>query len=219
MIQDNFSNEEFSTMLFNVMNIPSGKTITEVYPELAKYPEFGNYTGMEPETLLRYVFLMYDRHTPLKKVDDIISRKIQAAQIAGFEPNEKGYFDRLVDDMMRGFNADVNKMIIRALRLQHDITFSTMVTGNEALYQKQELILSAADEGEKKSPVEIEKIKGELWKQAKAMRDDLDKLALICLNNDNNPYLKKDLFCVIDRESQQLNLTPERVAQRQNAEA
>lgn len=211
-----YSAEDFQQMMFNVMAVDKDKNVYDAFPVLASYPEFLMLTGMDHNKLLKYIFLLYDRKTPLKAIDDLLKRKLEAAQMAGFEVDKSGYFAENVDRMMKGFNSDANKMIIRVVRMQHDVTFATMVTGYESLYQKLELTLSAAADA-KKSEVEVENLKGKLWEQAKKMRDDLNMMSADLLNDDNNPYLRKDLFCTIDRESQELLLTPERMSQRGKA--
>lgn len=213
-ITEGFDPHDFAHMMFNVMAVPAGKAMIEAFPVLTKYPEFTILTDLDHDSLLKYIFLLYDKKTPLKKIDDLIKRKIEAAQMAGFETDRNGYFNKDIDAAMKGFNEDVNAMIIRLLRIQHDVTFATMVTGYESLYQKLALTLSATSAFEKKSDVEMEKIKGGLWEQAKKMRDDLNQMADDILNYDDNPYLKKDLFCVIDRESEELMLSPEKISQR-----
>jgi hypothetical protein len=58
---------------------------------------------------------------------------------------------------------------------------------------------------------QIEETKGKLFKQAQEMSAALEK-ALQKILGDVNPYLQRDLYCVIDQEiKNRLNITPERM--------
>lgn len=186
----------------------------EAFPRFQLYPEFRTEVeGIYKDQLLRYICLLYDRKTPLTKNDNPVSRKMEAAQLAGFKWDEQGALSQDVAEMMYGKNSDVNNMIIRFARLQHNTKFSALITGTEAYYNKLVNILNARGSSSK-GTAEVEKIKGELWKQSREMEEDLSKISLELLNGDNSPYLKEHLFSIVDRESSQmLMLTPEKVAQ------
>lgn len=226
IITEGYSKTDFAQMLFDVTDVGDKKNVIDVFPGLKTYPEF-NVKVLDDEEkvidkncLLKYIFLVYDKESPVvKQHENLIKRKLEAAQMAGFEPDEEGYFKPGVDAAMKGLNDKVNAMIIRFCRLHSGAVYSALVTVNEAYYYKLQLTLSTPADHKNKSEIELEKIKGELWKQARSMMGDITELTKEVLNEDNSPYLKKDLFCLIDRESMELNLTPEKMAQRGKVEA
>lgn len=213
VVVDAYKPEDFEQMLFNVMAIKEGDSILEAFPRLQQYPEFRmEVEGVDKDQLLRYICLLYDRKTPLTKNDNVVSRKMEAAQLAGFKWDEQGQLPFDTSEVMYGKSFEANHMIIRFARLQHNTKFSALITGTEAYYNKLVNILNARA-GSSKGSAELEKIKGELWKQSREMEEDLSRLSLELLNEDNSPYLKAHLFSIIDREaSQMLMLTPEKVA-------
>lgn len=211
-------------MMFDVTEIEEGQHVLQVFPALQTFPEFKEQfeeiadEQIDHDMLLKYIFLLYDHESPLRQHDNLIKRKLEAAQIAGFQVDEKGFFEPEVDAAMKGFNKNVNAMIIRFCRMQGSSTYSALVTVNEAYYYKLQLVLSAPSDHKNKSEIELERVKGQLWQQSKEMMVDIAQLTKDLLNEDNSPYLKKDLFCVIDKESQELLLTPEKMAQRGKVE-
>lgn len=221
---EGYGKQDFERMMFNVMDVPEKKDVLEVFPELKSFIEFTAVIEYEDEIIdknkiLKYVFLLYDHNSPLKQHDNLIKRKIVAAQIAGFKTDKDGYFEPAVDLAMRGLLPEVNRMIIRFCRIYGSAIYSALITVTEAYYYKLQLTLSPSSEHKTKSEIEIEKIKGQLWLQSKEMMLDINQLTKDLLNEDNSPYLKKDLFCVIERESQDLLLTPEKIAKHGKVEA
>lgn len=90
-----FTNEDFSGMLFNPSVVTGGKSLTSYYPELDTM--FGgvdyvinaeSYGGLD--RVLRYICYMYDMRTPLRKITSYPSRKKKAMQLAGYSFDEDG---------------------------------------------------------------------------------------------------------------------------------
>lgn len=212
-MEDTYKVEDFAYMQFNVMLVPKDRNIMDSFPLLKQYDEFNCPAGdVDKNSLLRYICLLYDRKTPLLKNDNLVKRKIEAAEMAGFTWNEEGVLPGPVDRVMKGRSQAANNMIIRIARIQGNTKFAALVTGTEAYYTKLTSILNSSA-AENKGEAETEKIKGDLWKQAKEMEKDLSSLAFELLNEDNNPYLKEDLFSKVDSEaSQMLMLSPEKIA-------
>lgn len=224
ILKEGYSKHDFDLMMYNVMEIPDGTSVIDAFPEFKIYNEFSDTLeleeqGVDVDLLMRYIILLYDHHSPLKQHANLIKRKLEAAQMAGFETNSEGYFEEVVDAAMKGLNPLVNKMIIRFCRMQGSSIYSALVTVNEAYNYKLQLTLSAPGDHKNKSEIELEKIKGQLWDQAKAMLVDIERLTRDLISEDNSPYLRKDLFCVIDRDGQELMLTPEKIAARGKVEA
>lgn len=217
-LSDNIHDEDFQAMTYNVMAVPLDENILDHFPSLKMFKEFEptflEDEGIDHNSVLRYIFLMYQKRTPLMKIDDLIERKLEAARMAGLPFDENGMPHPYIDQMLKGQLFIISEMIIRLVRMQGNLKFASLMIGTEAFYKKHQAILADVDmDGINKSETDIEKVKGELWKQALQMQEQLDRLALELLNEDNNPYLKEDLFCIVDREQSKLSMpTPERIA-------
>lgn len=226
IITEGYSKTDFSQMMFDITTVTGKKNVLDVFSSLKIYPDFTQIIVdkdgdvIDKNALLKYIFLVYDRESPVvKQNDNLIKRKLEAAQMAGFPTESEGFFAPGVDAAMKGLNSAVNAMIIRFCRMHSGALYSALVTVNEAYYYKLQLTLTPSEEHKTKSEIELEKIKGDLWRQALVMMKDIAELTKDLLAQDNSPYLKKDLFCLIDKETLELNLTPERIAIRGKVEA
>lgn len=234
-----FNERDFSELMYNVYSVEEGTNLLAKFKGLASLPSFlafqenwttggvyeedDNEEGMmvgevehslSRNKVIRYVIYAYDRNSPIamKFSQDEVKRKTTAALYAGFEPNDEGYFERDVNDMMNCNINQVNAMIIDYVRQYNDPEYSLLVTGYESYYKKLNQIMADDSESLKRDAFQVEESKGRLFTQAKAMASDLDKLSTKILTDDNK-LLKKDLYCIIDqRLKNKLNITPERLA-------
>jgi hypothetical protein len=78
----------------------------------------------------------------------------------------------------------------------------------EQFYKKGRL-LNENVKDDKKNILELEKIRGEIYKSAKVLFEDIEKLRLQYLR-EKNPYLGKTLYRTISESViQKLNISPE----------
>ena len=105
-----------------------------------------------------------------------------------------------------------NKMIIDYLRETGSNLYAQLKIGTDAYFSKLEQVRNT-DKGEStKTDLELEKIRGDVWKQCIAMEVDLERMAEKFLK-DKSLFLKESLFCTINNEAKQnLFISPEQRA-------
>ncbi|NBP05187.1 MAG: hypothetical protein EBV15_03045 [Bacteroidetes bacterium] len=205
------NDKDFDTLTYNVMRYKNDVNILNHFPTLQAIQSFREYAG-DRNKVIKYIVLCYDKGSPImtRYMQDSKNRKVLSAQYAGFNTNKEGLFDDEVDLMMKCMNKETNTMIIDFIRTFNDPTYSLLMTGLESYYQKLEQIISA-EFGGKRDIFQIEETKGKLFKQAQEMSHTLQEAAHKILT-DENPYLQRDLYCIIDSEQKnRLNITPERM--------
>ena len=225
-----FRDSDFDNMTFPVHKVKAGEAVFPKFKGFESMPNIVAYKDkrIDKSMAIKYVVYAYDRESPIYKkfgTTDMINRKTTAALYAGFVANDNdGMFEPDVTDMMIGMNRYVNWMIIDYVRQYNDPEYSLLVAGHESLYQKLSFLMSNekkpvslgdednSDEGDLNDFLKNEKLKGELYNQAKSITDDLTKIASKILT-DENKLLRKELYTVIDpRFKNRLNITPERMA-------
>jgi len=212
--QELFSDRDFKTLTYNVMAYPMDVNLTSKFPSFGTIRSWRNYEGsLDINRIVRYIVLCYDKGSPIltKYMQDDVKRKTLSAQYAGFPTDDEGLFEQDVDEMMKCMSPSINEMIIDFLRLFNDPNWALLMSGMESYYQKLQQIMSMYVGGNKRDMFQIEETKGKLFKQAQEMSASLEKAAQKILG-DVNPYLQRDLYCVIDHEiKNRLNITPERM--------
>lgn len=205
------NDRDFDALTYNVMRHKNDVNILNHFPTLQGIKSFRDYKG-DRNKVIKYIVLCYDKGSPIltRYMQDSVNRKVLSAQYAGFDTDKEGLFEDYVDAIMKCQDKEVNTMIIDFIRTFNDPTFSLLMAGLESYYQKLEQIVSA-DLGGKRDVFQIEETKGKLFSQAQTMSKTLEEAASKILT-DENPYLMRDLYCVIDNESKnRLNITPERM--------
>lgn len=212
-----FTSRDYDHLRYNVMGVGEADLVTH-FNDFNSNEEFKVELGVNKNHAIKYMVLVYDPESPIpKKITDPILQRQTAGILAGFTLDDRGRFTKAVEDVMKCMNPAFNTMLLRYLRLFNNDAFTLIVTTRQALYNKQEMILSG-DGGEKKSPVEIEKIKGELINQSDVLYKLLKEYTKELLQGDKNPFLKEHLFALIDEESTRIPLRPEQQAKRRTKE-
>lgn len=210
-----FNNKDFVSLTFNVSIHKEDVNLLGKFPTLNAIDSFRNYkyVYLDRNKVIRYIIYCYDRESPILKkfMMDDQKRKQAAATYAKFSTDADGLFDEHVDNMMKCRIPDVNAMIIDFIRMYNDPEWALLMTGLESYYQKLANLLTDKVDS-KRDQFQMEETKGKLWDQCNKMADTLSKAANKILT-DENPYLRRDLYCVIDQDAKnKLNITPERIA-------
>jgi len=135
-----FRPDDFRGMRFDVMAVNKQQAITTAFPELAGYAELMGRKGQKvsPTKIFRYVALMYDPNTPLKRIQDYHERRAVAAEAAGFLYNEEGEFDAPSQKVITLRDYDAQRIMMRFLTLFHSMDMMVMerifMTIHEKLY-------------------------------------------------------------------------------------
>ncbi len=217
--------EDFEKLQYNVHPIEMDVNILKFFPDLTRFKEF-NAELTKPEFIekqwidvpmdidknkvLRYVFYCYDKKTPFLSEKNLIRRKMLCIQEAGFKPKKDGLFEKNVDDILKGYNDIVNRMIVRFVRNQRDLRYALLVSGMENYYDN----INKLTEIRKNDDAKDSSLKTDLFNSSQKMLDDLELLSDQVFNND------KDLMFVADQineeENGRITSYPEHIASLRN---
>lgn len=194
---ENFAENEFKNMMFDVSVVQPPKHVITSYPRLRKIKEFKTkFTKLSKDKVIRYIMLLYDKNSPFRiKFNDVLIRKVEVAKGAGWEIEDHGLFNDEVERLLRGENKHVNRMIIAFVRLHRNFKYSYLIALEETFYRFL-----------------LETITGEIknMAQMKSTQGELEELITELLNQDKNPYIREELLRYV--EEARLNLRPEDIA-------
>jgi hypothetical protein len=146
------------------------------------------------------------------QIPDVFKRKSWSALASGFEyDKDTNVFKQKFYKIMNGEDEAVNFAIIDFCSLFNSTAYMLLVSGYEAFYRKQRTMSEVVND-DKKDPLSLEKIRGELYKQLQGMQKDLMNLEEQYLT-ERNTFLVGDLYKIANEDiRKRLNLTPERRA-------
>lgn len=205
-----FSLKDYDGLSHNVMALDESVDIIKHFSDFSDWEEFKQDFGADRNKVIRYMVLLYDIESPIKKkIPDYVRAKQVCAEIAGFTADEEGRFPENVDVILRCKSEEFNRMLVRYLRYFMSDTYTMITTMREAFYNAQVLIVAADPEKGNKSAIEIEKIRGDIIIKANDLRGTIDKLVREFSRSEHSPYFQKDLFRIIDEDSKRLPITAE----------
>ena len=195
---------DFNDMVYNPWKIPFNTHLKKVYPVLGLYPELDpKMKKLAVNKVLRYVMYMYDKGSPLiTKIDGIYKQKIEAATLAGFKMRPSGTFDEEVNEMMVGYNHQVNHMIVRYLRLMRDEEFMQFRIYKEKLYTSLQ----------KMQEIDDPKILASIISVNKSLTAVIDQIKVDFFRPGDAKQLIEVLY--EQAEFEDLELTPEHITDR-----
>lgn len=177
-----FSNNDFKRLQYNVFELPDSKKVLDEWPELGRYPEFTSkeLKGISRDKIMRYIIFCYDKRSPLIAQKNLSLRKKLAADLAGFEKNDKDIFTDSVQAVLKNENKIVVRMIIRYVRIQSDMRYSLLVSGMETYYEN---ILRITNSGKDDDVLDSTE-KSKLFAESKKMSDELERISDELFNQD-----------------------------------
>ena len=172
-----YKKEDFENMIFNPYPYTKGRDILDLYPDLRNHDEFSNEVEEIDKTqLLTYIFLMYDKESPLViNITDLDKRKDEALELAGFS-RRNGKWNLTISEFRNLENTDVNKVISKFFFIQHANKFEFMVSLEEAYYQMCQELRNPIDGDDAEERLKSLKIKGAVAKEAAGISNDIDEL-------------------------------------------
>lgn len=200
--------EDFDKLQYNVSVLDVKTDILNFFPDLKRFKEFNSQLtkfvlkekewheeliDIDKNKVLKYVFYCYDKKTPFLSEKNLIRRKILCIQEAGFSAKKDGLFEKDVDDILKGYNDVVNRMIVRFVRNQRDLRYALLVSGMENYYDN----INKLTEIRKKDDAKDSSLKTELFNSTQKLLDDLELLSDQVFNND------KDLMFIADEVNQE----------------
>jgi len=99
-----FRSQDFENLLFPVHTLTMSMNIFDTFPSLLDYDEFGK--KLPPEIpinkVFKYIVYVYDKKSPFyNQIDDIITRKKEAAKEVEFLLTEEGEFCSEVKSVLK----------------------------------------------------------------------------------------------------------------------
>lgn len=200
--------EDFDGLQYNVRRLKDGEQILSAFPDLTRFNEFmcpitrpkmvekewvEEEINIDRNKVLKYIFYCYDKRTPFMSEKNMVRRKVLCCLEAGFTADKEGKFSREVDDMLRGYNDIINRMIVRFVRNQRDLRYALLVSGTENYYDN----INKLTEIRKRDDAKDSNQKTDLFNSTRKMLDDLELLADEVFNND------KDLMFVADQVNEE----------------
>lgn len=125
--------EDFQYLKYDPFPLPKNANILQGFPELSRFAEFSVPIELDINNVLRYIIYSYDKRSPLLLEKNLLRRKMDACKLAGFE-FEDGKYSAQVEQMIKGNNVIINKMICRFARNQKSAQYALMVAGMESFY-------------------------------------------------------------------------------------
>jgi len=201
---------DYKEILYPVHTLKKGMGIFDAFPKLLDYEEFGvRLPGeLSINKVFKYIVYAYDQKSPfVTQIDDLIIRKKEAVQEAGFIAKNNS-FSAVVKDMLNCENEKVNKMIIRYCRLQGK-DFTNLMASQEAFYQINVQLLSNIQTDNNDDAVAVAKKKAELDKAADDFNERLNEKARRFLTQEIAQGLHDDLWSLAEDEALNINISPE----------
>jgi len=191
-----FEDKEFKSLMFDVYNLHPKASVLNKFPKLRAFPEFRKKINkLDNNKIIKYIILMYDENTPLKKVEDVNKRKLIAGKMALFPETDEGMFTEPYVSAIEGKNNIFNLKMMRYLRFHKNHKYSFLVTLENSYYNN----LSQAMGGNNKA-----------YDAAKKQKDDLKEAVDDLFNNDESEDIRNTLYDHIQMD--ELNLSPEEVS-------
>ena len=201
---------DYKEILYPVHTLKKGMGIFESFPKLFDHDEFGVTlpSTLPFDKVFRYIVYAYDQKSPfVTQIDDLITRKKEAVQEAGFIAKNNS-FSAVVKDMLNCENEKVIKMIIRYCRLQGK-DFTNLMASQEAFYQINVQLLSNIQTDNNDDAVAVAKKKAELDKAADDFNERLNEKARRFLTQEIAQGLHDDLWSLAEDEALNINISPE----------
>ena len=195
-----FKAKDFDGLSYKAYGVPDSDLFV-LYPVLETY--FKDYDipdGIDKTKIVKYIIFMYDKNTPLRSLDSLIKRKVQAVSLAEF-PKDKN--NKYSNDYISFLESKLfGKMTIQYCRIQYSYDFSQLVQYDDLYYSEMDKAKAEEDATKRTS----------ILKNIETLGERIKKLTDIITTEDTSPDLRKCLYEEITNES--LNLRPEDIAKR-----
>ncbi len=204
-----FKPVDYKEILYPVHTLKKGMDIFDAFPKLLDYQEFGVILpgDLSINKVFKYIVYAYDQKSPfVTQIDDLVLRKKEAVQEAGFLANNNE-FSEAVKKMLNCENKKVNDMIIRYCCLQGK-NWLNLVASLEAFFQINAQLLSNI-KSDKDDAVETAKKKAALDKAADEFNERLDEKARRFLTQETAQPLHDRLWSLAEDEALNISISPE----------
>lgn len=188
---------DFKDLFINPYELPDSIDLVREFPILGLYKSFSEYyEAADINKVVRYIIYAFDENTPTKTFSNLVERRAEAAELAGFE-KEKEMFDEAVMDIIKCRNLHVNQMIIDYCSMSKGDDYVTLITFQESL-RTQAFKLMHGDDDEKTK---------DLINNVNSLRENIKTIQNNILGDNNDIFLIQSFK--LKSESERLLLSPE----------
>ena len=177
------------------------------FPEIAYYPELSNkklLAGLTVNQLygkiFAYMVFAYDPTSPFVRFNDsIIKRKVESMEAVGISKTKAGKYDLFIERIMTNMDEEVNRMIIRFLKLLRNSAWAILVSYQETLYRQLDQLRSGSADKDKDTIANTQ-----------ILSKEIESLTFTFLSGDTTGNIVESLYDAIEIEN--LALKPEDIA-------
>jgi hypothetical protein len=167
----NFTKKHFSACQFN----PLEDNLLNAYPALAEFAE--GFEGEAAVRPLRYLIAMYDPASPLRQLTSLPARKMQAAQLSGFDL----IAEEMVLESMYSFDATENKKFLLMAnayfaRFIRHRTWVSICTFEQVWWEYNQKMLDRVRGDNSKQELEALEKKSKIRVEMSALHQELTRL-------------------------------------------
>lgn len=210
-----FEKKDWEYLMYDLSKVAPGKDILSFYAPLAQMPEFAvpviiDGKTMDKNEVIRYIMVLYDRNSKYNVCKDSLKMRECAAIVAGWKPDKKtGRFPKEAEKIMRGMIPSVNKMAIRYCRIYHNFEYTGLVSDLIAWYK---LCYDMNGEVNGKDDASIQMALKNMNARKEALEKNIAAKQKTILSVDQNPFMKEELFIMLEDDADDIVLSPERMA-------
>jgi hypothetical protein len=127
----------FDGFKYRLDKLKEGESAIYAWPEIAEYANvFAEDDMHDPETVMRYIILMYTPNSPVYKAEPghLAKRKTNAMAILGIEPEPDGAYPEY-NDMLLLRSDGMRRRVALFLMIQHSMDWQIMCHAEEELYK------------------------------------------------------------------------------------
>jgi len=193
-----FKPDDFKKLKYNCYPLSDKTDLLQSFPDLSRYPEFTEpLASLDKNKVMRYVIYNYDKASPLLLEKNFIKRKMLSAKLAGFKMEGDKYPEK-IEDMLRGKNEQVNRMICCYIRQQNSVRYTMLATGLESFYNNIERLRTPTPQNTEDLMDELNK-KTKLYQETVKMMESLESYAAELFNDETQLIYTVDETEQIDR--------------------
>lgn len=113
-----FEPEDFESMIYPIYGLGKNQSVLKTYAKLNQLPAWKKkIDGLDRDMAQRYIIFMFDPSSPLHAIDnDSGERTFLGLQLAGFELNDDGKYDEVVENMVNFEIDEFVSMVVAFLR-------------------------------------------------------------------------------------------------------
>lgn len=132
-----YRKEDFTGMYLNVHAVPKTSKVIERFPILKKHEVFQSKLppNLDKDRVVRYIVYAFDPNSPLRHKTNVIERRMNAVELAGFKMRKDKYPDS-IEEMVRSNVQAVNHMIIQYCIIAGGQHYNIFKSFEEALYKE-----------------------------------------------------------------------------------